>query len=398
MKIWRLYFLVLLVEQLESYDVRSPKLVAVREALASIGLTDRGRSLRTIVTKITAAVRRIFSVRSLEGGVGVDPESQVLNGIHAKVIFGEPSAEEEAAGLVSVDQLYEDLDEVMETVELRAWIVLDRLDIAFTSSPDLEARALRALFRAYALIGSLKRMRLKIFLRSDIWKEITSGGFRESSHLVRELTLEWDKASLLKLIVQRARQSSQLLAALGVESDSVLQSGETQSEFFYQVFPAQVGAGSRQSTTFDWALSRCSDGKRVTAPRELIHLFTAVKTRQLARIESGHSKLEGEELFEAQSFKEAHPIVSSTRLERTLYAEYPWLTEWLEDLRGERTQQNLNSLSSIWGVDLEETAERVKRLVEIGFFEERIALQSRQYWVPFLYRPALELVQRSADT
>ena len=55
------------------------------------------------------------------------------------------------------------------------------------------------------------------------------------------------------------------------------------------------------------------------------------------------------------------------------------------------------SLAQIWTV-LEETAlNRARALVEIGFFEERGWQDRPEFWVPFLYRDALEMVQGTAD-
>jgi len=166
---------------------------------------------------------------------------------------------------------------------------------------------------------------------------------------------------------------------------------------FDRAFPKQVDAGEKKPKTFDWALSRTEDGKKVAAPRELIHLFTVVRNRQLDRIDTGQAAIPENIYFEAQSFREAHPEVSETRLQKTIYAEYPWSKDWLEALRGQRTSQSLTSLESIWGTSRSDTEERIRRLVDIGFFEPRGPVTERTYWVPFLYRPALELVQGTAE-
>jgi hypothetical protein len=55
------------------------------------------------------------------------------------------------------------------------------------------------------------------------------------------------------------------------------------------------------------------------------------------------------------------------------------------------------SLESIWGTARVETEQRIRRLVDVGFFEQRGPVSERTYWVPFLYRPALEMVQGAAD-
>ena len=86
-----------------------------------------------------------------------------------------------------------------------------------------------------------------------------------------------------------------------------------------------------------------------------------------------------------------------TRLTKTLYAEYPTLKEYLERLEGQKTHQNDESLATIWELDRTEARNVANKLVDVGFFERRGDRVNPTYWVPFMYRPALKLVQGSAD-
>ena len=56
------------------------------------------------------------------------------------------------------------------------WVLLDRLDVAFAETHNLEKNALRALFRVYMDFGGLTKIKLKIFIRSDIWQDIVDEG------------------------------------------------------------------------------------------------------------------------------------------------------------------------------------------------------------------------------
>jgi hypothetical protein len=105
----------------------------------------------------------------------------------------------------------------------------------------------------------------------------------------------------------------------------------------------------------------------------------------------------GEAIFDRQALKDALPEVSEVRLTKTLYAEYPGLKPKLEGLEGQKTHQNDASLAVLWGVDEAEARQIANRLVEVGFFERRGDRQHPTYWVPFMYRPALKLIQGSAD-
>jgi hypothetical protein len=49
------------------------------------------------------------------------------------------------------------------------------------------------------------------------------------------------------------------------------------------------------------------------------------------------------------------------------------------------------------GIDRDATLEKAKELVELGFFEQRGTKEQPTFWVPFLYRDALHLVQGRAE-
>jgi hypothetical protein len=114
-------------------------------------------------------------------------------------------------------------------------------------------------------------------------------------------------------------------------------------------------------------------------------------------LEVGHSEPAGELLFDRTAFKAALPEVSKVRLEQTLFAEHPALRPYLEKLEGEKTQQYPATLAEIWDVDVDEAQRLGDSLVEVGFFERRGSRDEPAYWVPHLYRDALQMVRGSAD-
>jgi hypothetical protein len=96
------------------------------------------------------------------------------------------------------------------------------------------------------------------------------------------------------------------------------------------------------------------------------------------------------------AIRAALPVVSKARYEQTLCAENASLKPYLDKLESEKTQQTLYSLSKLWKCTTEKSYELAELLVEVGFFE-RIGSKDRPaYWVPFLYRAALNLVQGAA--
>jgi hypothetical protein len=69
----------------------------------------------------------------------------------------------------------------------------------------------------------------------------------------------------------------------------------------------------------------------------------------------------------------------------------------LEALKGEKTAQSPATLAGIWVRSQDEAIQLAASLVEIGFFEQRGNRQAPEYWIPFLYRDSLDLVQGSAE-
>lgn len=255
--------------------------------------------------------------------------------------------------------------------------------------------ALRALFKAYLDMGALNKIGIKIFLRSDIWDRITEEGFREASHITRSLTITWNEQSLRHLALRRILRNQPIVEHYGVEPEAVFASVDLQAELLARMLPDQIDAG-RNPKTFAWMISRTTDGNKQPVPRELIHLMSATRESQVKRLELGHEAPADDKLFDRASFKEGLREVSEVRLKQTLYAEYPDLATLIESLEGEKAEQRPSTLAGIWNTSVEDAAEIAERLVRVGFFERVGERDDVRYWVPFLYRDALSLVQGQA--
>lgn len=195
--------------------------------------------------------------------------------------------------------------------------------------------------------------------------------------------------------MRRALQNNDLRELYSVD-EQLLFSSTDQETVFYWMFPDQVESGSNKPKTLDWLLSHTQDGSRQTAPRELIHLLNSIRDVQYRKLELGEPVPERGQLFTRTAIKEGMPDVSKVRLEQTLYAEYPGLKSYCEKLRGDKSAQTPESLASIWTVDRTDAIITARTLVDVGFFEERVVKEALTFWVPFLYRDALELLQGTA--
>lgn len=395
--LWKLYILALLADVAGEYNLITPAAIELRKAMQAAGLvSDRTRGLSALVRSARDYARAVLRWESVEGGVKVDPVTGTATGFTGKITFREPSTAEREDGYVSADQLLRVANDAFATEELQVWVLFDRLDVAFADTRALEANALRALFKVYLDALTLDYLRLKIFLRTDIWHAITEGGFREASHITRSLDIDWNPGSLLNLLVRRFLQNADLVALYGVDPEAVMADSAEQRAFFDRLVPDKVDSG-RNPQTYEWMLGRVKDGTGKVAPRELIHLTARTRDVQVAMLERGDPEPQDENLFVRQAFREALPEVSRIRLEQTLYAEYPDLKPRLLALEEAKTNQNSETLSAIWQTTREEALAIANQLVDIGFFERRGSRAAPDFWVPFLYRPALSMVQGTAD-
>ncbi|TBW35014.1 hypothetical protein E0E54_12895 [Azotobacter chroococcum] len=396
--LWKLYFAALLHGLLVENGVSCEETQTLGKALEREGLLKGKLSLAGLLRGVFDYVKGALRPQALEGNVEIDPITQLPVGFGGKIIFSEPGRGTKDPDLNSVDNLLELANLAVESAGKRAWILLDRLDVAFSESEALEKAALRALFRVYLDLLGYSSIRIKIFLRSDIWEKITEDGFREASHVTRHLTISWDRNSLLNLVVRRTAHNPSVCEAYKVDSGVGRATVIEQESFFGRIFPAQVDVGPNKPTTLDWMLSRTRDGKKINAPRELIHFLSSLRDAQVKRFElREHPEPEGEQLFARVALKEALPEVSKVRLEQTLFAEHPSLKMWMESLSGEKTAQTPASLATIWQVTVDEALLKATALCSIGFFEPRGTKAAPEYWVPFIYRDALKLVQGAAE-
>lgn len=396
-RLWKLYFLSLIINELR--ESAPPALDRLRgdvlPLLEEADLIPREFTLSSAIRSALDYIRSwLRKPSSIETTLHLDATTLQPKGITGKITFEEPSTQERKLGFTSVDRLLEKTDAALKLSSIQIWILLDRLDIAFADSTHLETIALRGLFRAYADLSKLDCVSLKLFLRTDIWQSITAGGFREASHITRDLTIEWNPQSLMDLVIRRILHNNVLLEYYQVDREATLSGVSKQNDLFYRIFPDQVDGG-RNPKTFDWMLSRTSDGTGQNAPRELIRLLNETRVAQLRRLETGSPDPGNGLLFDRSSLRDALPVVSRVRFQQTLLAEYPQLRERLLKLRGRKSEQTLDTLADIWEVDTDEARICAQKLVDVGFFAPptKVRGTDQSYRIPFLYHAALDIVR-----
>lgn len=395
--LWKLYFLALIGRELTEYGINNPEALKIVATLKSEGLLpDKGTSLKKILSTVKSYVTRYLNPSSFETTLVTSESTGGITGVTGRIYFSEAAAQDAKFGDGnSIDDLFSLVSEGLARQSLSIWILLDRLDVAFDDSEDLERNALRSLFKAYRDIRAYDNIVLKIFLRSDIWDRITDEGFREATHISRDIKLEWDKPSLQNLVARRFLNNEAVSRYLSIDPAEVINDASKQLDFLSKVLPDQVETGKRQSSTFDWILKRTTDGSGKNAPREIIFFFNAMIENQLKRLDRGENPPAGTQLFDRAAFKDSLPALSDYRLTKVLYAEYPDMRPYIEKMSSQKSEHNSKSLSRIWGTSEAETNMIIERLVKIGFFE--IDRNKDTVKIPYIYRPSLAIIQGKAE-
>lgn len=372
--LWTLYILSLIASQPEITSELQSVNIELFKKLGELGVINTDKS--KIIKNALRYIERV-KVYELEVGINASPKNEETR--------------------IDIDSALDTLNSILADKGKTTWVAFDRLDSVFDDNLALEENALRALFKAYLNLLKYRNIQLKIFLRTDIWDRLTNKGFREASHITKSDHIEWSENNIVNLIIKRLVNNPELLAYYSVNKSDVISAYEKQQELFYAVYPRQIDSGSKKPESIKWMMSRVADGTKKAAPRELIHLLIQAKDEQIKSLGIGESLPEGRNLFAASSVKKALPVVSKVRLEQTLFAEYPDVKKYILALEGEKAEHTIKTLSSLWTLGDNDVISIATKLAEIGFFEIRGKRNDLEYWIPFLYRPALNLVQGKAE-
>jgi hypothetical protein len=357
------------------------------ELLTQIGLRSKDSTASTIFSQVANLFRRLTNPDAAEVTMAMTPQGLPI--ITARAEFGEADGEGGAdeAGFIEHDKALRLLDEVLAESGYKMWLVLDRLDEAFVGFPEAEIPALRALFRSYLDFQEFEHVRLKLFVRRDLFGRIIDGGFVNLTHVnARKVEILWDDEDLFDLLCRRIEENEGLMSDLGLD-------GRPREELFDAVFPDQVDPGEKRPTTWNWMLTRISDGNGIRPPRNLIDLATkAHEAQQRREAREDREFAPGEALIAGDALKRGLEALSSERVQDTLLAEAGNYANTINLFRDGKAEHNLASLATILGIPEDGALTAAKPLIDIGFLEQA----GESFKVPMLYRDGLNITQGKA--
>jgi len=219
--------------------------------------------------------------------------------------------------------------------------------------------------------------------------KITYDGMREASHLTKMTSLVIDKAILFNILIKRLLNNPDLIQHYAVDADACRSDIDQQKQFFANVFPENMEELGETLPTFQWIISRISDGNDVFTPRELIYFLNQAKEQQIEMLEMGHKIVE-DKIFAPNALKRAIRDVSKAKYERTLMAENPDLVDNFKKFRNARPEISTEWMRSMLrdrdGKKLEDVDLFANSLSDIGFLKR---VSESQWRIPYLYQYAL---------
>ena len=396
---WCIYFISLSYEQFLKNADYQPFLVGCNDEMskfrsaykrARIPDFDRRSSLKEIIAWTLALVHKLkpkvtWSAPEDVGQFEISFDSDVTKP-------GLLPGEDDPRMSVYIEALASILESLLEKVDLTLWLMVDRLDELFARRSETERKALRGLLRALRLFRS-ERIRIKVFLRDDIFEHIVSGeGFTALTHVTarKSDTLRWSEDQILSMIVKRIFANRALSEFFHVNSDLLKSSIEYQRLMFYKVFAGTVYRPPNQSPTLRWLYNHTKDGRGVVTPRDVIDLLTRASQRQR---DSFRVDPEGETEVLVLGPALIYGLEELSKAKRVNYLEAEFPHKWPEirKLIGGGSEYSEVAMRKLFGRTSDST---VEDLVSIGVIYRSTRKGGRTYRIPYLYREGLECTQR----
>ena len=293
------------------------------------------------------------------------------------------------------------LTETLETVDQRLTtpyiLVLDGLDTGFGSTDKERGRrknAIEGLLSFWSEVApGLKNCTFKIFLREDIWKEIT---LQNKSHLHgRSVHLKWkDQASYVKVAIRQIMDSRAFQSHLEANKNTKHLVGSDLNDWherdLFVVWNLLVGErmkGGNTTFTRNWVWNRLSDANQDHSPRFLLQLLHhALDWERTENQRSPYAR----SIIRPRAMIACLEKVSNESLQ-SIVEEFKELQSLVDELRTIRR-------SPFQRTAVERSSGLLELAVEVGLLEihEEDSDGATKYKVPDFYRLALGMARKGA--
>lgn len=350
---------------------------ALSKALARSGLLVAEPTAQSVWRRVLGKFRP-----KIQTTIGVTESG--LTTITGSATFSEPPTDTPAAltaipNFEELETLLQLASDVLAALDCRYWLILDRLDEAFTDRNDVEVPALRGLLRAHLDICSIgNRIRPKLFLRQDLFDRITRDHhFTNATHL-RSIRLTWDADTIVQLLALRIKWTS-----TNSSQPSITHIARASArKLCRKVLPVKV----ERTDALIWLLLVTADGSRQYSPRNVLTLLRHAHIEQMQiALRSGTNPRGAPARLSIKALRAGYEQLSAARLQDTLYAESLDARALIEKLYGRDVRFTRRALSTRLETTGKELDEALQILRYVGF----LRFDGEQYIIPPLYRPAM---------
>jgi hypothetical protein len=289
-----------------------------------------------------------------------------------------------ALTIAEIDYIIFSANDWLDSKNADLWIFLDSLDEVSTNSPshDESEDLLSSLMRAVAELIRLKRVRFKLFFRTDIYEALT---YVNKDHFSAvKLQLSWSKEDLAILLGHRL-QSIQDEKADGITF-------KTSLTWINDVFDWPPDGLLED---FEGLYSSMRDGNNDVLPRDLIQFCVTAQKSQISFSIQGVNPPANARLISPAAIRGAFVQTASSKLHDFLQV-FQNYKETYDQLKGSQTATfDRAQLSAALGkqdpLDAKLVIADLVRVGALAIKDRRAVNQSNQFEIPFFYGLALQI-------
>jgi hypothetical protein len=297
--------------------------------------------------------------------------------------------------VTEIDYVIFSADEWLESKQRDLWLCLDSLDEAsINGGQHVKIEELLSnLMKAVAEVLRLRRIRFKLFFRSDIYHSLT---YVNKDHFSAvKLELQWSLEDLAILLGHRLRplhaENSKLKSLEQPEQSSSL-SFATSKQWIDEVFE---WSRDKPPRSFEDLYEKFRDGNGVVLPRDIIQFCIMAQRAQQNFNTQGIDQPTGRKLVSARACTNAMRQTAESKLTDFLQV-FQNFRDTYDLLKGNPSRHFTRPvLSAALGkqerLDADLVIADLFRVGAIGIKDRKSINQSNAFEIPYLYAEALEM-------
>lgn len=242
------------------------------------------------------------------------------------------------------------LDRINEILVQRdQWVILayDQIDRIHSNQEILYSYIRTLVTYWYSVSQRWKRLKCKIFLRTDL-RNAKTMRFPDASKLIaRQIDLTWDTVSLYRLLIRRLsnmddfpemvgylQQIPSLISANDNWGYIPTEQREPLEKFVEQLIGRYMGASPKKGYSYTWIPNHLQDANGDLSPRSFLKCYSCAATSMLApQNQKSLQQLQGNALLTPSAIQDSIQEVSTDRVQE-LQEDFPWLEKFKTILEG----------------------------------------------------------------